>query len=90
MPQKRADPRLVQVEGPNALLVESLREPLQRALADRGSFYRVYIDVIGRNDEVMLCITGSRGRLPLNFGGGALELGHLFRVVRGAVDEMGF
>lgn len=90
MPRKRADPRLVQVEGPNLLLVEGLREPLRRALADRGSPYRVYVDVIGRNDEVMVCITGSRGRLPLIFPGGALEPGHVFRVVRDAVDKMGF
>lgn len=90
MPREPADPNLVQVEGPNSLLVERLREPLRQALADRGSFYRVHIDVIGRNDEVMVCIIGSRGRLPLIFSGGALEPGHVFRVVRDAVDEMGF
>ena len=90
MPQERADRWPVQVEGPNSLLVEDLREPLRQALAHRGAFYRVYIDVIGRLDEVLVCITGSRGRLPLIFGGGALEPDHVFRVVRDAVDEIRF
>lgn len=78
------------MEGRNSALVEVLREPLRQALGGRGAFYRVDVDAIGRNHEVIVCITGARGRLPLIFGGRALEPGHVLSVVRDALERMDF
>jgi len=66
-----------------------LTEPLQLALAGRNGFYRVDVDTIGRVGEVLISITGSKGRLPLIFGEEELEPGYVFRVVKDTVSKFG-
>jgi hypothetical protein len=80
----------VQIEGEGQSLVESLREPLCRALEDRPAFYSVRIDPVGRVGEVLIRIEGAKGRLPLLFGHEELEPGYVFRVVRDTVTRYDF
>ena len=79
----------VRIEGVDARMVAELREPLERALGGRGTFYSVQIDRIGRVGETLVSITGHRGRLPLIFGHGELEPGYLCSVVRRGVERFG-
>jgi len=83
------DTRLLRIEGDGALL-ERLEEPLRRALGDRRAFYHVRIDSVGRCGEVLICIVGTKGRLPLIFGQEELEPGYVVRVVRDTVEKFGF
>jgi hypothetical protein len=80
---------MVQIDGENALLVERLRDPLRRALENRGAFYSVRVDTVGRVGEILVSITGSRGRLPLLLGEEELETGFVFRVVSDTVSRYG-
>ena len=79
----------VQIEGVDAQMVAELREPLERALGGRGTFYSVQIDRVGRVGETLVSITGQRGRLPLIFGQGELEPGYLCSVVQRGVERFG-
>jgi hypothetical protein len=81
--------RFVRVECADARTVAALREPLERALGGRGTFYSVQIDRIGRVGETLVSITGHRGRLPLIFGHGELDPGYLCSVVQRGVDRFG-
>jgi hypothetical protein len=83
------DRRLLRIEG-DVGLVERLEEPLRRALGDRRAFYEVRIDAVGRCGEVLICIVGAKGRLPLIFGQEELEPGYVVSVVRDTVDKFGF
>jgi hypothetical protein len=80
---------LVQIDGENALLVERLKDPLRRALGNRGAFYSVRIETVGHVGEILVSITGSRGRLPLLLGEEELEPGYVFRVVSDTVSRFG-
>ncbi len=71
------------------LLVERLREPLNRALQDRRTFYEVRVESVGRVGEVLVTITGLKGHLPLFFGVEELEPGFVSRVVRDTVSRFG-
>lgn len=77
----------MEITGDSENLVERLREPLRRALAERKSFYAVRVDSVGRVGEVLVSITGSKGRLPLLFGNEELEPGYVSRVVREVVTR---
>ena len=78
----------VVIEG-EAVLIERLGDPLQRALEGRGAFYKVRVDWVGRRKEVVVSITSSKGRLPLIFDSRDLERGHVLRVVRANVEKHG-
>lgn len=78
---------LLDIRGEHAQLVERLREPLVRALKDRGSFYSVRVETIGRVGEVLVRITGSRGHVPLLFASDELEPGYVFRMVEDIVTK---
>lgn len=80
-------PRLIQVGGESAALVARLREPLVQALSGRRTYYAVRVEAIGRIGEVLVSITGSKGRVPLLFRRDELESGHVSTVVRSAVDR---
>jgi hypothetical protein len=80
-------PKLIQVGGASASLVDRLREPVVQALSGRRACYAVRVEAIGRIGEVLVSITGSQGRLPLLFRRDELEPGHVSTVVRGAVDR---
>jgi hypothetical protein len=80
-------PKLVQVGGESATLVNRLRGPLVQALSERRTWYAVRVEAVGRIGEVLVSITGSKGRLPLLFRHDELEPGHVSTVVRGAVDR---
>jgi hypothetical protein len=82
--------RLVEIDGENALVVDRLKEPLRRALAGRRTFYSVHVDSVNRVGEVLVSITGRRGRLPLLFAHDELEPGYVFGVVSDTVDRFGF
>ena len=82
--------RLVEVDGENASIVERLKEPLRRALGGRRSFYSVHVDSVNRVGQVLVSITGHRGRLPLLFAQDELEPGYVFGVVSDTVDRFGF
>jgi hypothetical protein len=82
--------RLVEVDGENASIVERLKEPLRRALGGRRAFYSVHVDSVNRVGEVLVSITGHRGRLPLLFAHDELEPGYVFGVVSGTLDRFGF
>jgi hypothetical protein len=71
----------------NESLLASLREPLRLALAGHDVFYAVEIAAIGRVGEILVSVTGSKGRLPLLFGSEELEPGFVASVVRNAVDK---
>jgi hypothetical protein len=82
--------RLVEVDGENTSIVEHLKEPLRRALGGRRAFYSVHVDSVNRVGEVLVSITGRRGRLPLLFAQDELEPGYVFGVVSSTVDRFGF
>lgn len=82
-----AGPKLVEVVGESAALVDRLREPLVEALSGRRGRYAVRVEAIGPMGEVLVSITGSRGRTPLLFGRGELEAGNVSRVVQRALDR---
>jgi hypothetical protein len=80
-------PKLIQVAGENPALVDRLREPLLKALSGRRCCYAVRVEAVGPMGEVLVSITGSRGRIPLLFGRGELDAAHVSKVVEGAVDR---
>jgi hypothetical protein len=82
--------KLVQIDGENALVVGILREPLRRALGNRGELYRVRVETVGRVGEVLVSILGQRGRIPLLFASDELEPGYVHGIVRDTVDRFGF
>jgi hypothetical protein len=82
--------RLVEVDGEDAQIVERLKEPLRRALGGRRAFYSVRVETVNRVGEVLVSITGHRGRLPLLFAHDELEPGYVFGVVSHTVDRFGF
>lgn len=86
---ERVRVRQVQVEG-EPPLVEQLEESLRAVLGGRGTFYHVQLDSVGRCGEVMVRITGSRGRLPLLFERGELTPGYVRSIVRSAVEKYAF
>jgi hypothetical protein len=77
----------VEIGGDSEGLVDRLREPLHRALSGRHRFYVVRVDSVGRVGEVLVSITGSKGRLPLLLGREELEPGYVSRVVSDAVQR---
>jgi hypothetical protein len=79
----------LEITGQNASLLDQLRAPLHRALEGRGRFYAVHVEPVGRVGEVLVSITGSRGRLPLLFSPEDLESGDVFRTVSDTVDKYG-
>lgn len=78
---------LLEVRGDSEALVDLLRGPLNKALTGRRSFYDVRVEAVGRVGEVLVSITGSKGRLPLLFGQEELEPGYVSRVVQDAVGR---
>jgi len=84
-----AEAGLLQIRGQDAGLVALLADPLSKALADRRSVYFVEVDKVGTTGQVLISISGSRGRLPLLFRRVELEPGHVTRVVRDGVARVG-
>jgi hypothetical protein len=82
-------PKLIQVGGESTALVDRLREPLVQALSGRRTCYAVRVEAVGRVGEVLVSITGSKGRVPLLFRRNELEPGHVSTVVRSVVDRFG-
>jgi hypothetical protein len=83
--------RLIEVTGDNETLVDMIRPPLQHALSDRGAFYAVRVEEVGRVGEVLVSITGAKGRLPLIFRSEELEkAGQMSQVVRTTVARFDF
>ena len=80
---------LVEITGENAPIVERLREPLRRALGGRRGSYAVCIETVDRVGEVLVAITGRKGRVPLLFAYDELEPGYVFGVVSDTVDRFG-
>ena len=81
--------RLVTVTGENLGLVDLLRDPLSAALAERRRCYDVDVASVGRVGEVVVSISGSRGRLPLFFKADELEPGYVSRVVTDTLARFG-
>lgn len=81
-------PKLIQLVGEDAALVDRLREPLMQALSRRRSRYAVSVGAVGPMGEVLVSITGSQGRIPLLFGREDLDAGHVSKVVEGAVETL--
>ena len=79
-------PKLVDVFGDSAELVDRLREPLLQALSGGRCCYAVRVASVGPMGEVLVSITGSQGRIPLLFGREQLEAAHVSSVVQEAVD----
>jgi hypothetical protein len=86
-PAHRVD--TVQIDGDRPL-VDRLSEPIRSALAGRTAFYRVTIDGVGRCGEVIVAISGAKGRLPLLFGQGELDAGYVRSVVQRTVETYNF
>jgi hypothetical protein len=80
----------VRIQGQSTILVKRLEEPLHRALAERPGVYHIHVDSVGRVGEVLVSITGSRGRLPLIFASDELEPGYVLSVVRDTLAKFGF
>jgi hypothetical protein len=80
---------LIEIEG-EARLLDGLAEAVRVALADQGTSYHVRIDGVGRCGEVMVRITGSKGRLPLLFDAGELEPAYVGSVIRRTVEKYAF
>ena len=80
----------LEITGMSAPLLDHLRAPLHRALGARGRFYAVHVEAVGRVGEVLVSITGSKGRLPLLFSPDELAPGDVFRTVSDTVDKFGF
>lgn len=78
---------LLALRGDSEALVNLLREPVNKALTGRHAAYEVRVEAIGRVGEVLVSITGSKGRLPLIFGQEELEPGYVSRVIQDAVDR---
>jgi hypothetical protein len=76
----------IMLHGERSLL-DSLEEPLFAALAGDGAFYRVEIDPVGRAGEIMVAISGTRGRLPLLFDRARLDPAHVIKIVRDTVQK---
>lgn len=81
---------LVQLDGENAPVVERLREPLSRALGNRGALYRVHVETVGRGGQVLVSILGRRGCIPLLFAPDELEPGYVHGIVKDTVDRFRF
>ena len=79
----------VEILGPDAL-VQRLQGALHQALDDRRRFYRIDVAEVGRCGEVLVSISGTRGRLPLLFALGDLEPGPMRSVVQRTVERFGF
>jgi hypothetical protein len=77
---------LVEVEGDGALC-DRLGGALRRALQDRGRYYHVQIDGVGCVGEVLIRVSGVKGRLPLMFDRSELEPAFVHHVVRSAVEQ---
>lgn len=82
--------RLLRITGQNQVLIDQLKDPLTRALGDRHSVYWVHVDTVGRVGQVLVSISGFRGRLPLFFQPEELEPGYVFRVVKDTVTRFDF
>jgi hypothetical protein len=67
-----------------------MRAPLVKALAARRRYYAVTVVPLGPRGDVLVSITGSKGRIPLLFGCHELQPAYVSRVVRGAVSELAF
>jgi hypothetical protein len=80
-------PRFVEFKTDSEPMLRRLREPVSRALDGHAGVYAVEVAVVGRVGEVLVSVTGSKGRLPLLFGHEELEPGYVCRVVRDAVDR---
>jgi hypothetical protein len=78
---------LLNVRGDSEALIGLLSGPLSKALVGRQNYYDVRVEAVGRVGEVLVSITGSKGRLPLLFGQEELEPGYVSRVVQDAVDR---
>jgi len=60
--------RLVRITGQDQVLIDQLKDPLTRALGDRHSVYMVDVDTVGRVGQVLVSISGFRGRAcPCSF-----------------------
>jgi hypothetical protein len=81
------EPSFMWISGDSEVLVDRLKAPLHRALVGRRTFYSVRIETVGRVGEVLVSITGSKGRLPLLFGHEELEPGYVASVVHDVVDR---
>ena len=81
--------RYVDVEG-DPLLIEELSECIREALDGRHAYYHVRLDGVGRCGEVVVRITGRKGRLPLLFERGDLTPGYVRTVVQATVDKFAF
>jgi hypothetical protein len=81
--------RCVDVEG-DPLLIEELSECIREALVGRQAYYHVRVDGVGRCGEVVVRITGNKGRLPLLFERGDLTPGYVRSVVQATVDKFAF
>jgi hypothetical protein len=68
--------------------VEQLGAWLLLALCSRGH-YSVSIDSLGRVGEVVISVTGSRGRLPLLFRLEELDQAYVLHVVVETLDRFG-
>ena len=90
MASREVGQKLIQVTGEGAALVDRMRKPLLRALSGRRSYYAVRVEALGPRGDVLVSITGSKGRIPLLFGPDELRAGHVSSVVRDAVDETAF
>ena len=82
--------RLVKIKGQDQVLVERLKDPLTRALGGRRSVYMVDVDTVGRVGQVLVSVSGFRGRLPFFFQPEELEPGYVFRVVNDTVARFDF
>ena len=81
---------LIHVGGERPALVDRMRVPLLEALSGRRGFYAVRVEALGPGGDVLVSITGSKGRVPLLFGPDELQAGHVSTVVRGALDRAAF
>jgi hypothetical protein len=79
----------VVLEGEPGLL-STFQDPLRRALGARRAPYRVNVDWVGRCGEIMVSITGAKGRLPLLFSRDQMDPGFVHRVVHDTVERYGF
>ena len=84
-----AHTKLIRVTGENPGLVDRLRDPLSLALSKRRRCYDVDVASVGRVGEVVVSITGSRGRLPLFFKADELDPGYVSRVVTDVLARYG-
>jgi hypothetical protein len=80
--------RSVDVRSRNDDRAAQLR-PLVRALGEREGCYVVEIDAVERVGEVLVVVTGPRGRLPFLFGPEELQPGYVVSVVTATLDQFG-